>query len=53
MRRSGHRADFKRQAAKYEAMMEQLLERHRAADALPVAAKPQTTHGSLGSFSVR
>jgi hypothetical protein len=34
-RRSGTRADFERQAAKYEAAAHQMLARHRATDALP------------------
>jgi len=34
-RRSGTRADFERQAVKYEATAQQLLARHRATDALP------------------
>lgn len=34
-RRSGTRADFERQAAKYEAAAQQMLARHRATDALP------------------
>ena len=34
--RSGTRADFERRATKLEAMVQQILERHRAADALPV-----------------
>jgi transposase len=34
-RRSGTRADFERQAEKYEATAQQILARHRATDALP------------------
>jgi len=34
-RRSGTRADFERQAEKYEATAQQILARHRASDALP------------------
>jgi transposase len=34
-RRSGTRADFERQAEKYEASAQQMLARHRATDALP------------------
>jgi transposase len=44
-RRSGMRADFERQAEKYEGMAQQILARHRATDALPteppLAAKEQ------------
>ena len=40
--RSGTRADFEKQAAKLEQAAQQMLERHRANDALPV--EPDLTH---------
>jgi len=41
-RRSGTRADFEQQAAKYEAVMQQLLVRHRASDAESPEPPPST-----------
>ena len=41
-RRSGTRADFERQAARYETLMQQLLLRHRAADSDPPEPPPST-----------
>src|SRR6185436_10641767 len=41
-RRSGTRADFEAQAAKYETLMQQLLLRHRVADTDPPEPPPST-----------
>ena len=41
-RRSGTRADFEQQAAKYETVMQQLLLRHRASDTDPPEPPPST-----------
>jgi transposase len=41
-RRSGMRADFERQAEKYEALMQQLVARHRALDDGPPEPPPST-----------
>lgn len=47
-RRSGTRADFERQATKLEATAQAILQRHRAADALPTEAPlPEKDHRQI------
>src|SRR5262245_46667347 len=41
-RRSGTRADFEQQAAKYEALMQELVQRHRASDTATPEPPPST-----------